>query len=404
MGSLLDSIWGLIQDATRVVYEGVHKTPLVYNTTFSRMTGNEVYLKLENMQKTGAFKARGAFYKIYRHIEEAREKGVVTASSGNHAQGVAYASSVLGARATIVMPETTPIFKINATKSYGAEVVLYGSVYDEAYEKAVEIAREKKALFVHPFNDPEVIAGQGTIGVEVFEQLSDVETVLVPIGGGGLVSGVGVALKKLKPSVRIIGVEPENAAKYYASRLEGRIVKIEPKPSIADGVVTKSVGDLTFQVMGEVVDDVVKVDEDSIARAIYLLLERAKILVEGAGALPLAALLSGYLENQGRKIVLLLSGGNIDLTTLHRILMKGFTGEGRVASLKLMLRDIPGQLLRVLDVLYRYRCNVIDIRHDRMSPILPVGYALVEVVFEVPDKDVIAGVRRELAGVGVIVE
>ncbi len=251
------------------------------------------------MQKTGSFKSRGAYFKIHSHLDEARRMGVVAASSGNHAQGVAFASSMLGVKSTIVMPETTPIYKINATRSYGADVVLYGSVYDDAYRKALEIAEANKAMLVHPFNDEEVIAGQGTIGLEIASQLPDVDAVIVPIGGGGLISGIGVALKKLKPSVKVIGVEPAAAPKYYESRKAGKITSISPSPSLADGVLTKSVGDITYEVMNQVVDDVVVVNEDSIARAIYLLMERAKMIVEGAGALPLAAMLEGLVANTG---------------------------------------------------------------------------------------------------------
>lgn len=400
--SILDKAWSNILDASSIVYKAVSKTPLIRSMYISKLTGNDAYLKLENLQITGSFKVRGAYYKIYKFLEEARIKGVVTASSGNHAQGVAYAASTLGVDATIVMPENAPPFKVNSTKSYGARVILHGGIYDDAYKKAVELAKDTGAIFIHPFNDIDIISGQGTIGLEIVEQLSDANVVIVPIGGGGLISGVGVALKKLKPDIKVIGVEPSNAAKYFASRKVGGISIIEPKVSIADGVVTKSVGDLTYQIMNEVVDDVITVDEEAIARAIYILMERAKIIVEGAGALPVAALLEGYLSYQNKKIVLLISGGNIDLATLYKIIIKGLAYDNRITNIKVVLRDVHGELLKVLKVLYKYRCNIIDIRHDRFNLKIPVGHALVEIFIEIPEIDVVDKIKSELVDLGVI--
>ncbi len=396
MDSLVDTVISYGKEALNILSKHVHKTPLDFSLTFSKLSGNSVYLKLENMQKTGSFKIRGALYKIQKHLEEARARGVVAASSGNHAQGVAYAASILGVEATIVMPITTPVFKVNATKGYGANVVLFGEFYDDAYKKALEIAEERKALFIHPFNDVEIIAGQSTIGFEIVEQLPSVDVVVVPIGGGGLISGIGAVLKKLRPGVKVIGVEPKNAPKYFVSKQYGKVVEIVPAPSLADAVVAKSVGDITFQIMNEVVDDVVTVDEDSIAKAIYLLMERSKIVVEGAGALPLAALLEGYLSGKQKNVVLVVSGGNIDLTTLYRVVLRGLASDGRVAMLRIVLRDVPGELLKALNIFYRYRCNIIDIRHDRYSLATPVGYAVVEIIFETPEKGVVDEIRKEL--------
>jgi len=399
--STLEVIWHYINEAQKIVYKVAHRTPLDFSTTFSRISGNKVYLKLENMQKTGSFKVRGAFYKIYKHLDEAKVRGVITASSGNHAQAVAFASLSLGVKSTVVMPETAPVFKINATKSYSANVVLHGRIYDDAYRKALEIAEENRMVFVHPFNDSEVIGGQGTIGLEVLQQLSDVDVVLVPIGGGGLISGIGIAIKKIKPNTKIIGVEPKNAPKYYLARSYSKIIEMDPKPSLADGVVTKRVGDVTFEVMEKVVDDIVVVDEDSIARAIYLLMERSKMVVEGAGALPLAALLEGYMQGENRNVVLILSGGNIDLTTLYRVVLRGLAAEGRISTLRLILKDSPGELLKVLGILQRYRCNIVDVRHDRYSLDVPVGYALVELIFEVPELSIINEVKKELEALSI---
>ncbi|MEM4789494.1 MAG: threonine ammonia-lyase [Ignisphaera sp.] len=401
MTNILEAIWNHIIDAEKIVYKVVHRTPLDFSTTFSKISGNKVYLKLENMQKTGSFKVRGAFYKIYKHLDEAKAKGVVTASSGNHAQAVAFAASSLGVKSTVVMPETAPVFKINAAKNYGANVILYGRLYDDAYRKALEIAEENKMIFVHPFDDPEVIGGQGTIGLEILNQLNDVDFVFVPIGGGGLISGIGVAIKNVKPDIKIVGVEPKNAPKYYLTHSYGKIIELDPKPSLADGVVTKRVGNITFEVMEDVVDDIVVVDEDSIARAIYLLMERSKIVVEGAGALPLAALLEGYVQGENKNVVLVLSGGNIDLTTLYRVVLRGLAAEGRISTIKLILKDTPGELLKVLNILHKYRCNIIDVRHDRYSLEIPVGYALVELIFEAPERSVINEVKKELEALSI---
>ncbi|MCS7098784.1 MAG: threonine ammonia-lyase [Sulfolobales archaeon] len=384
-----DRIWGLIKRANDVIEEVVHRTPLIHSTFFSKMSGNNIFLKLENLQKTGAFKVRGAYFKMYSELDSCRKFGVVAASSGNHAQGVAYSASELGIAATIVMPETAPPYKISATRSYGAKVVLYGRVYDESYEKAIEISRETNAIFIHPFDDPHVIAGQGTIGVEIATNLKNVDYVLVPVGGGGLISGIAIAIKKILGSgVKVVAVEPKNAPKLYQARTYGRPQQVPVTPSLADGVVTKSVGELTYRLMSEYVDDVVLVDEDSIARAMFLLMERAKLVAEGAGALPLAAVLSGYLAGRGRNVVVVVSGGNADLTTIYRVILKGLSVENRVAKLSLFLEDVPGSLYRVLEVLAKHRCNVLEVRHERIGLEIPSGYALVEIVFEQPDGEI----------------
>lgn len=402
MKEVLDKVWNLIKKANVILEDVIHRTPLSPSYSFSRMSGGDIYLKQENMQKTGSFKVRGAYYKIYLHKKEAKENGVVTASSGNHAQGVAYAASKLDVNADIVMPVTTPVYKVNATKSYGANIILYGEVYDDAYSKALELLENKNSLFIHPFNDIEVIAGQGTIGIEIANSLRELDYILVPIGGGGLISGIGVAIKKLFGSeVKVIGVEPINAPKYFKSRRLNKIQVIQPKPSLADGVLTKSVGELTFDIMNNVVDDVILVDENSIARAMVLLMERAKIVVEGAGALPLAAIIGGYLDVTGKKVVAVLSGGNVDLTTIYRVIMRGLTVENRIFKIKLLLRDVPGSLHSVLNILAGYRCNVVDINHDRLDIRVLPGYATVEIIFEAPDKDVFNKVIDKLRSIEV---
>jgi threonine dehydratase len=392
------NLWELIKKANEVLEGFVHRTPIVSSLSFSRLSGNNVYLKLENLQKTGAFKVRGAFFKIYSELDRCRKYGVIAASSGNHAQGVAYSALELGVRATIVMPETTPPYKVNATRSYGAEVVLHGSIYDEAYEKATDIANSTGAVFVHPFDDPYIIAGQGTIGVEIASNVRDIDVVLVPVGGGGLISGVGVAIKRMLGSrVKVVAVEPKNSPKLYEAFRHGKPVQVQVKPSIADGVVTKSVGELTYKIMSEVVDDVVLVSEDSIARAMFLLMERSKLVVEGAGALPVAALLEGYISGVGKNVVAVVSGGNADLTTIYRVILKGLSVDGRVAKLTLILDDIPGALYRVLEILAKFKCNVLDVRHDRVGLEVPAGKALVEIVFEIPERGILNIVEKELS-------
>jgi len=399
--TLLDKVYRLAVEADRVLEGVVHRTPTTYSHTFSSMCGVNVYLKLENLQKTGAFKLRGAYFKIYSFIEEARRKGVVTASSGNHAQGVAYSAGKLGVKATVVMPVTTPPYKVNATKYYGANVMLYGDIYDEAYAKALEISKEVGAVFIHPFNDVHVVAGQGTIAFEILREVGDVDYVLVPVGGGGLISGIGAVIKAIRGSrTKVIGVEPEVAPKLLRSLEAGEPVDIQLKPSLADGVLTKRVGDLTFDIMKEVVDDVVLVDEDSIARAIYLLLERAKLLAEGAGVLPLAALLSGALKVRGGRVVAVISGGNADLTTLYRVILRGLAVDNRIVRLTLVLRDVPGMLNEALKVVSANRLNILDIRHDRFDVTVPQGYARVELIAESPSPDVCSRTLKELRNRG----
>ncbi len=341
---------------------------------------------------------------MYRLLQREKNiRGVVAASAGNHAQGVAYAASVFGIRCCIVMPETASISKVEATRSYGAEVVLYGRVYDEAEAKAREIALEHGYSFIHAFNDIEVIAGQATIAWELIEQLNDFDMVVVPIGGGGLASGILSVLKKVKPNVKVIGVEPSAAPKMLESIKAGKPVTIQVKPSLADGLVTKRPGDITFEIVSNLIDDIVVVDENEIALAIYLLLERAKVLAEGAGAASLAALISGKIVTERKKVVALITGGNIDLTSLYRIIVRGLAVYGRIARLTVVLPDFPGTLRDVLEVIAKYRGNIVDIRHDRMATDVP-WHARVEIVVEVPRKEVIEEIAKELRFRGYVVE
>jgi len=374
--------------ASRVLRGVVHKTPLDFSRTFSRITGGKIYMKLENLQKTGAFKVRGAYYKIYKLPEEAKKKGVVAASAGNHAQGVAYAASVAGIPATIVMPETAPISKIQATRGYGAKVVLHGLIYDDAYRKALEIAEETGATFIHPFDDLHIIAGQGSIAVEILQDLQDVDIVVVQIGGGGLISGIAAVAKNvLGDQVKVIGVEPEAAPKMKASIEAGRIVEIDAKPSIADGLLTRKPGELTYELVSELVDDIVTVSDDEIAHAILMLLERSKTVAEGAGAAGLAALLSGKIDVKGKKVVTIISGGNIDVTMLSRIIMRELVRQKRIVILKTKLPDKPGTLRKLLEFLAEARLNIVEISHDRYDPRLEPGWAEVRIIAQAPQPE-----------------
>jgi len=357
----------------------VHKTPLIYSISLSRMTTAEVYLKAENLQKTGSFKARGAFNKM-RFLQGQK---VIAASMGNHAQGVAFAAAGLGIKAEIVMPVTTPIVKEEATKGYGAEVVLYGENFDDALRYALS---RRDYTFVHAFDDDLVIAGQGTVGMEIMEELKEIDSVLVPVGGGGLVSGVAIAFKSLSPKTEVIGVQTESALSAYVSFREKEIRESPPRPTLADGIAVGRIGERTFRIMSRYVDDMVVVKEDSIAMAILLFLERKKLVVEGAGAVPLAALLENRERFRGKKVVLVVSGGNIDFTLIDRIIHKGLNATGRVGVFEVTVDDTPGSLHSLTGVIASHRGNILDVVHDRLASDLPVGKTRVIVTLETRGK------------------
>ncbi|MBZ4663766.1 MAG: ilvA [Caloramator sp.] len=312
----------MIKEAQKRLDGVVRKTELAKSYSLTQLTGMNVFLKAENRQKTNAFKLRGAYNKIASLTEEERKRGVIASSAGNHAQGVAYAAKVFGINATICMPETAPKTKVESTKSYGATVVQYGLVYDDCYQKAVEIQRETGATFVHPFNDPYVIAGQGTIGLEILNEFSDVDAIVVPIGGGGIISGIAIAMKEIKPSIKVIGVQAEVIASTRASLDAGKIVTLPGVKSLADGISVKTPGDLTFDIIKRYVDDVVTVSEDEIEDAIYRLLSKSKFVVEGAGATTAAAVINGKVNMPGKNVVCVLTGGNIDPMMLANIIQK----------------------------------------------------------------------------------
>ena len=362
----------------------IHNTPLDRSHTFSAMTGNDVYLKLENMQKTGSFKIRGAYNKIRSLTSSERGKGVIAASAGNHAQGVAYAAAAAGIKATIVMPETAPLAKIMATRGYGAEVVLAGTVYDEAFQKAVEIQHTSGQTFIHAFNDKAVAAGQGTIGLEILDGLPDAAAIVVPVGGGGLIAGIAAAVKAVAPQIKIYGVQAKGAPAMYISKQAHAIQATPNAVTIADGIAVKVPGDLTFSIIDRFVDDIVIVDDEAIAGAILMLLERAKLLVEGAGAIGLAAVLQGLIPVKG-KVATVISGGNIDVNFISRIIERGLVKAGRRVKLSTHIQDKPGELQRLLAIIACAQANVINIYHDRLERNVPIGQSVVEVSLETRD-------------------
>ncbi|WP_122088957.1 threonine ammonia-lyase [Halalkalicoccus subterraneus] len=383
-------------------------TPLEYSHTFSEMTGADVRLKLETFQRTGSFKIRGATNRIATLSEAEREAGVVTASAGNHAQGVALAATREGVDAIVVMPEHAPISKLKATRSYGAEVLLYGEDYDAAAERAHEIEREEGRTYVHAFDDEAVMAGQGTIGLEIAEDCPEVDTVVVPIGGGGLISGIATALKAQERDVRVIGVQAEGAASTADSLAKGSIREWDSVDTIADGIAVGQPGNHTFEVIRERVDEVVTVSDSEIAVALAALLERSKTLVEGAGAVPLAALLSNAFDyEEGETIVPALCGGNIDLNTLTTVIMRGLVETGRYLKIRTVLKDRPGALRQLIDVISENRANIYAIQHDRTSRDIAMNAAEVVIDLETRGHDhveeLLAGMREEGYEVEVLV-
>ena len=390
------------------VAETTRQTPLEYSHTFSAMTGAEVHLKLELFQRTGSFKLRGATNRIATLSDEQREHGVVTASAGNHAQGVALAASRIGVDSTIVMPEHAPISKVKATRSYGGNVVLYGEDYDEAAERAHGIERNEGRTYVHAFDDDYVMAGQGTIGLEIYEDLPEVDTVVVPIGGGGLIGGIATALKGLDPAVRVVGVQAEGASSVAESLRKGERVERDSVETIADGIATRTVGERTFEVIRERVDGVVTVSDSEIAVALTTLLERSKTLAEGAGAVALAAVIEAKFDyDDDETIVPALCGGNIDLNTLTNVIMRGLVETGRYLRIRTVLKDRPGALESLVGILSEQGTNIYAIEHDRTNRDVAMNDAEVEIDLETrgPDHvdDLLAALRDEGYPVEVLV-
>ncbi len=379
-----------IREAYRDISSFVHRTPLIHSRSFSLMTGAEVYLKAENLQKTGSFKVRGAFNKMV----SIRDGLVIAASMGNHAQGVAYAAGRLGLHAKIVMPVTAPIVKEEATKGYGAEVILYGESFSDALKYAHE---QKDHVFIHAFDDDRVIAGQGTVGIEIMEDVRDIDFIFVPVGGGGLVSGISVAARELSPGTAVIGVQTISAPSAYASFKEKAVIERAPLPTLADGIAVGRVGKRPLEIMNRYMEDMVLVTEDSIAMAILLFLERKKLVVEGAGAVTLAALLENRERFRGKRVVLVVSGGNIDFTLIDKIIHKGLFTSGRIGVFEAIVDDIPGSLHEITGVIASERGNVLHVVHDRLAGDLPVGKTKVIFTLETRGKDHLEEILSRLA-------
>ena len=355
------------EEASEIVHQVTQETKLIYSDYFSRQTGNKVYLKPENMQLTGAYKLRGAYYKTSTLTDEERQKGLITASAGNHAQGVAYAAKSYGVKATIVMPTTTPLMKVNRTKSYGAEVVLYGNVYDEACAHAYELAEEHGYTFIHPFDDLAVATGQGTIAMEIFKELPLVDYILVPIGGGGLATGVSTLAKLLNPNIKVIGVEPAGAACLQASMKEGKVVTLPGVNTIADGTAVKTPGAQIFPYLQKNLDDIITVPDEELVVAFLDMVENHKMVVENSGLLTVAALKQLNVKN--KKVVSILSGGNMDIITMSSVVQQGLIFRDRIFTVSVLLPDKPGELSRVADVIAQQSGNVIKLEHNQFVSI-----------------------------------
>lgn len=390
-----------VQAAAQRLRSVVYRTPCRLSHTFSRMLGSEIYLKLENLQRTGSFKVRGAYNAISQLTPQELRRGIITASAGNHAQGVAFASAKHGAKAKVVMPAETPISKIERAGGYGAEIALHGSGYDEASEEARRLEKLENRVFIHPFDNLFVIAGQGTVALEILEDVPDADVLVVPVGGGGLISGIGTVARALRRSAQVVAVQAEGAASLARSLAEGRLVALSRAETIAEGIATKQVGELTLRFAKQVVDQVVTVPDDEIARAILLLLENLRVLAEGAGAIALAALFSGRLEvPKGKKVVVLVSGGNIDMNWVAHIIRKGLVQTGRYLKISTVLKDKAGQLQSFLRVISERKGNIFLVNHDRTDRNLHVGQVKIEVELETRNREHIEEITRALGNAG----
>jgi threonine dehydratase len=387
-----------IYHAAYVLRDVARRTDLIYAPKLSSKC--DIYLKTENLQVTGSFKLRGAYYKISQLTDEQKAAGIIACSAGNHAQGVALAATRMGAKSTVCMPDGAPISKVEATKRLGAEVCLVPGAYDDAYARALELQAETGATFIHPFDDDEVIAGQGTIGLEMLDQLPDADAVVVPIGGGGLISGVATAIKSLNPNVKVYGVQAEHAPSMFESRLRGEPVTLEAVDTFADGIAVKHPGDITFATCQKYVDEIVTVSEDEIATAILSLMENQKLIAEGAGAVGVAAVLFGKLPVEGKKVICLISGGNIDVNILSRVITRGLVTSGRSARLQIALEDKPGQLLGVSRIISECGGNVISVHHERSDANMAISSCFLNIGMETRDFEQIQAIRTALTLAG----
>lgn len=373
----------MIKDARQTISGIVNVTPLIESPKMKEKTGANVFFKCENLQKTGSFKLRGACNKIANLSQEEKDNGVIASSAGNHAQGVALGAKMNGIKATIAMPATAPLAKVNATKGYGAEVVLSGLVYDDAYAKAVEIQKETGATFLHPFNDEYVIAGQGTISLEIFEQIDKVDTIICPIGGGGILAGVAVAAKAINPNVKIVGVQTSNIPSMKESLSKGEVTSAFKSTTIADGIAVKTPGDLTFDIIKDLVDEIIVVDEDEIAQAMVFLLEYQKLIAEGAGAVSTAAVWSGkYVPSKDENVVCIISGGNVDINTMYRVIDTGLNKCGRRFSFNTHIADKSGGLSELTSILSGLNANILSAHISKANSKYGIGKQLVEITIE----------------------
>lgn len=365
----------------------IHNVKVTSSKTFSAMSGCELYLKCENRQKTGSFKVRGAFNKLAKLKEEGFEGELIASSAGNHAQGVSYASAMLGLHATIVMPKSTPIAKVLATQGYGAEVVLAGDCYDASYEEALRIQKEKDALFIHPFDDEDVIAGQGTIAYEICHDLPNVDMIVVPTGGGGLLAGIASYAKQINPRIKVVGVQAEGANAIVQSFKKKKYISTKHVNTIADGIAVMSPGKKTVSLIQEYVDDMVTVSDNEIAATILLLLEREKLVVEPAGAASLAAVLNQKIDVSGKKVVCVLSGGNIDVSFIHKVVEKGLVTRGRNMKFRALMLDVPGSLEHLTHVVNVANANIIEVQYDRIQADLNLNETILHIAVEVSSKE-----------------
>jgi threonine dehydratase len=382
------------------VRDAIYLSPCARSEAFSRLTGNSIFLKLDNQQRTGAFKERGALNKLLTLSEEERGRGVIAASAGNHAQGVAYHAGRHGIRAHIYMPLTTPLTKVSATRSYGADVILHGANYDEAYLEALQRCESERLTLVHAFDDDGVIAGQGTLGLEILQQQDDIQAIVAPIGGGGLIGGIACAVKETNPNVEVYGVQPARLPSMKVAIAEGHPVTLSPAATIADGIAVRRAGERTLPLVRKYVDDIVTVDEEEIANAILLLLEREKTLAEGAGAAAIAALLNHKLPLAGKKVAVLVCGGNIDVTLLSRIIERGLVKDGRLVRLRVHLPDYPGALHKLTGILAQHRANIVETSYDRAYYGVNLGDTAIDITMETRGPDHIAELLSALGAAG----
>ena len=390
-----------IYHAQSILEPVLNRTPMIGAKGFADHC--RLYFKAECLQKTGAFKLRGAYYKISCLSQEEKGRGVIACSAGNHAQGVAFAARDMGIPATICIPEGAPISKIEATRSYGAEVVLVPGVYDDAYAEAVRLQKERNLTFIHPFDDECIIAGQGTLGLEILEQLPDVDVILVPIGGGGLISGIAAAVKQLKPECRVIGVQAAGAPSMFHALRKQQVITLPKVDTIADGIKVKTPGQLTFDLCRRYVDEVVTVSENEIASAILSVLEKQKLVVEGAGAVSVAAAMYGKVDLQGKTVCALLSGGNLDVTMLERIITHGLAEAGRTASFATILPDQPKTLATFLNIVAETGVNILEVNHERNDLKAPIGSVVVHVLAETRDRTHIDALYAHLQAQGYLI-